>query len=449
LRAFLDSSLAATLIADRKLAGARILGNPSGPELPADWRDRLPPGAMILEHPPVPFRNYPYEWSAEMLHSAAALTLELALAAMRAGFVLKDATPYNVMFDGPQPVFLDVLSFRRREPTESIWQPYAQFIRSFVFPLLACRYFGLRLDEILLTHRDGLEPDRVLALCPFYRLLLPPFLSAVTIPVLLARREHLAAADRYADRYEVRRARDAQEAEFILERLFARAGKLTQAGAPRSRAAQNEEASRYLDGERSYSTEEFAQKERHMTTAFERWSPRNVLDIGCNSGRFSRLAARNGARVVAIDRDADAVGALWQSASEASLCILTLALDIGRPPGACGWRSGECTAFLDRARGRFDCVLMLALIHHLLVNERVPLEAIFELASELTTRLAIVEYIDPADPLFRRITRGRDALHRDVTRENFEAAACRWFHILDANDISPTRRIYILRRSET
>jgi hypothetical protein len=59
-----------------------------------------------------------------------------------------------------------------------------------------------------------------------------------------------------------------------------------------------------------------------------------------------------------------------------------------------------------------------------------------------------VEYIDPGDPLFKRIARGRDDLHRDVTPKSFEAAASRWFHILDANDVSPTRRIYILKRSE-
>jgi SAM-dependent methyltransferase len=248
----------------------------------------------------------------------------------------------------------------------------------------------------------------------------------------------------------VRRARDAHEAEFILERLFVQARKLLRhASAGRgNRAAPQQAASQYLDGEDSYSAAEFSQKERYMARAFERWPPHNVLDVGCNSGRFSLLAARHGARVLAIDRDEDAVGALWQSASGLNLGVLPLALDIGRPPGACGWQNAECPAFLDRARGKFDCVLMLALMHHLLVNERAPLAAIFQLASDLTTRLAIVEYIDPGDPLFKRIARGRDDLHRDVTPKSFEAAASRWFHILDANDVSPTRRIYILKRSE-
>ena len=36
-------------------------------------------------------------------------------------------------------------------------------------------------------------------------------------------------------------------------------------------------------------------------------------------------------------------------------------------------------SFLDRARGNFDAVLMLAVIHHMLVTERVPLADILNL----------------------------------------------------------------------
>ena len=46
-----------------------------------------------------------------MLHAAGALTLELAQGALEEGFGLKDATPYNVLFRGSRPVFVDVLSF--------------------------------------------------------------------------------------------------------------------------------------------------------------------------------------------------------------------------------------------------------------------------------------------------------------------------------------------------
>jgi len=423
---------------DRRLVRSIRLPNPSAAELPAECAGQLPPGAMIIEHTPLDFPNYPYEWSPEMLRSAGELTLELARQAMRSEFTLKDATPYNVIFDGCQPVFVDLLSFRRRDGRESVWLAYAQFMRTFILPLMAFQHFGLRPDEILLAHRDGIEPERLWNFCPAYRLLLPPFLSSVTLPALLARR-----TVSNSDKYRVRHARDRHEAEFLLNNLFTRAGKLLRNVSKSRRASL---AVRYMESGHSYAAVELAEKERFVESVFERCSPRYVLDVGCNTGHFSMLAARKGARVVAIDRDEGAIDALWRSASQSAPSVLPLVIDIGRPPGACGWENAECPAFLDRARGAFDCVLMLAVIHHLVVNERVPLAAILHLAAELTTRWAVVEYIDPADSNFQQIARGRDALHRDLTHQSFEAATCRWFQIVDSAEVSATRRIYLLRK---
>ena len=182
-----------------------------------------------------------------------------------------------------------------------------------------------------------------------------------------------------------------------------------------------------MESGHNYSGEEVARKEAVVMKAVALSGGRNVLDIGCNTGHFSLLAARQGARVVAIDRDPAAVGKLWQSAAEARADVLPLAIDIARPPGASGWANREHASFLERARGRFDCVLMLALLHHLIVNERTPLDSIFELVAQLTTRIAVVEYIDPADEQFQRILRGRDSLHRDLTPRDFRTSGCAVF----------------------
>ncbi len=436
LREFLATPLVAQCTAEGTLAATR-------PVPVVDLEDlalglAFPEGSLVLEHDPIPFLSYPYEWAPEMLQSAAELTLQLGRTAMRAGFALKDATPYNIMFDGFRPVFLDLLSFRRRDPLESIWHPYAQYIRTFFYPLLACAHFGLRLDEILLAHRDGLEPERLMALCPIYRLLLPPFLGSITIPALLEHRTQSFSSDQYGPH----RARDAREASFILERLFARAIQLLDRISPRRPST---EALRYMESNPGYSPAEFAEKERFLSHVFERWRPVSVLDIGCNTGQFSLLASRAGARVVAIDRDAATVGALWEKAKQHESAILPLVVDIARPPGACGWANEECSSFLARARGQFDCVLLLALLHHLLVNERVPLSSILELASELTTRFAVIEFIAADDPQFRMIARGREMLHSDWNRANFESAARRSFRIVESQEITRTRSLYLLR----
>ena len=60
--------------------------------------------------------SYPYEWTFGMLQDAALLHLELMRDALAEGFILKDASPYNVQWQGARPVFIDVPSFEPLGP---------------------------------------------------------------------------------------------------------------------------------------------------------------------------------------------------------------------------------------------------------------------------------------------------------------------------------------------
>jgi hypothetical protein len=114
-----------------------------------------------------------------------------------------------------------------------------------------------------------------------------------------------------------------------------------------------------------------------------------------------------------------------------------------------GWRNHECPSFLERAAGAFDGVLMLAVIHHLLVSERIPLEEIIRLASELTTSLLVVEFVGPQDEMFRHLTRGREHLHNGLNEAAFEAACAAHFDILRSLPLPGTeRRVYGLKRKD-
>src|SRR5271155_2224844 len=94
------------------------------------------PGYEIVEHERVWFPSFPAEWCPEMLESAGVLTLDLAEQLLPSGWGLKDATPHNILFRGPSPVFVDVLSFERTRPGDALWLPYAQFVRTFLLPLI-------------------------------------------------------------------------------------------------------------------------------------------------------------------------------------------------------------------------------------------------------------------------------------------------------------------------
>src|SRR4029077_9096771 len=142
----------------------------------------VPNSSAVVEHEPIAPRSFPYEWSPRMLHAAGSLMLDLAERPLEDNFSLKDATPYNVLFNGPQPVFVDLLSFESREPRDPTWLPFNQFVRTILLPLLMNKYFGLRLDQLLLAHREGVEPAEVAQACGLLRKLNPLFLSLVFFP---------------------------------------------------------------------------------------------------------------------------------------------------------------------------------------------------------------------------------------------------------------------------
>jgi SAM-dependent methyltransferase len=162
----------------------------------------------------------------------------------------------------------------------------------------------------------------------------------------------------------------------------------------------------------------------------EECRPEAVLDVGCNEGHFSRIAAESGARVVAIDYDPAVAGRVWRCARAEKLDILPLVVDLTRPTPGIGWRNQECASFLDRARGHFDLVMMLAVIHHMTVTERIPLAATLELAASMTRTHALIEFVGPEDPMFRRLVRGRDLLYRHLTVDEFEREAGCFFNTI-------------------
>jgi len=418
---FLDPAESKELLADPSLAFLKDLGV-----------------AALVEHEPAPFANYPHEWPPEMLHAAGALTMRLARNLLKAGIGVKDATPTNVMFWGSKPVFLDVLSFEKRDPHDPTWLPNAQFVRNFLLPLLVNRRYGIPLNEIFLARRDGLEPEEVYPLLRPLQRLNPQLFSLVSFPVWFGKRSAESQT-----LYKPRLLKNAEQAQFVLDAMLKRQERALDRVRPKT--GRESSWSDYMTGNNNYSSGGFDAKVSFVRDCLATNRPAKVLDIGCNTGVFSMLAAEQGASVVSVDYDPVVIGNLWRVAQEKQANVLPLVVNLGRPSPALGWSNGECRSFLDRATGAFDAIFMLALIHHLLVSERVPLPQIFEMARRLTKKWLIVEYVGPSDSMFVRLTRGRGHLHEDYNQKVFEETALRYFRIVRSEEVTGSdRRLYLM-----
>lgn len=432
---FLGTPTAHHFTAERRLVSTRKL-TPAERELVSPPTSLDGPSSAeirgeIYEHERIAFPSYPYEWPPEMVHAAGRLTMEFALDGLADGYGLKDATPYNVLFRGSEPVFVDVLSFEKRTPGTPLWKPYAQFVRTFLLPLLANQRWGLPMADIFYTHRDGLEPEMIYRWCGLTQRLLPPFIGLVSLPTWLASRGQDVATHRE------HRLADAAKAEFVLTITLKRLIRALAGVKPKRN--KHSTWSDYMTTH-SYTDASFKAKEEFVRAALNEAQPHRVLDVGANTGHFSVLAAKCGAAVVAIDSDPNCAGEIWQRAREQALDILPLVVDFARPSPTLGWRNREYPSFLERACGGFDCVLMLAVLHHLLVSERVPLAEVLSLAAELTTGYLLIEFVAPEDAMFRRIARGRDHLHAGLDVAAFESACHRHFDIIRSIRLDGTCR---------
>lgn len=88
-------------------------------------------GSLLLEHERIDYPTYPWEWTPGQWAAAGELTLDLCEESLAAGLILKDATPLNVLFRNADPVFVDVLSFDKRQPSDPSGLPSASSFAPF------------------------------------------------------------------------------------------------------------------------------------------------------------------------------------------------------------------------------------------------------------------------------------------------------------------------------
>jgi hypothetical protein len=221
-----------------------------------------------IESPRLPFVSYPFEWCDSQLHAAGRLTLKLQREAVQAGFDLKDASAWNVIFDGTRPLFCDLLSF---DPLrQKKWWAAGQFGRHFILPLLLAKRRGLRGNQCFAMWRDGVPADVA-------RRITGPARYLTRYWPLMAAGDGAGAplAEPSAELAQVRQFREGLQAslEWMLD------GVSPVSAGRRTTAWQN-----YVDQRDHYSSQDLASKQEAVASWLAECRPAWVLDLGSGSG---------------------------------------------------------------------------------------------------------------------------------------------------------------------
>ena len=363
----------------------------------------------VLEHPRLPFVSHPYEWSFGGLQAAALRHLDIQLAALAHGVALSDATAYNVQFLGAQPVFIDHLSFRRYREGE-YWNGYRQFCEQFLHPLLLTAQAGVPFNGWYRGMPDGLPGDMMRRVLPLHAK--ASWRTFVNV-VLPARLQARSAGEADAER----------TAALVQKRPFPRAGfegmlrglrnwiaRLKPQGAPTT----------WEEYEGSVDPASAERKSAAVREFVEERQPRLVVDLGCNTGRYSEVALQAGAEhVVGFESDAGALEGAFARAASRSLRFLPLWQDLANPSPSQGWAQRERAGLGER--GPADALLALAVVHHLAIGRNVPLPEIARWLVSCAPQ-GLVEFVPKTDVRVQQLLRLREDVFADYAEPMFVTA---------------------------
>jgi ribosomal protein L11 methylase PrmA len=145
---------------------------------------------------------------------------------------------------------------------------------------------------------------------------------------------------------------------------------------------------------------------------------------------------------VAFDIDPAAVERNYRRVrAEGERNILPLRMDLTNPSPALGWAHRERLSL--EQRGPADALLALALLHHLAIGHNLPLERVAGFLAQLG-RTLVIEFVPKSDSQVQRMLRSRPDIFPQYTREGFEAAFSRSFHIDTVTPVAGSERLMYL-----
>lgn len=395
------------------------------------------PAALVIAPERVAFVSYPYEWSFSQYRDAALLTLDVMLAAIEHGMILKDASAYNVQFHRGRPLLIDTLSFAPYTEGQ-VWEGYRQFCQHFLAPLLLMARRDIRLSQLMKVHIDGVPLDLASHLLDRKSWLRPGIAMHLHL--------HARAQARYAASGESSNKSSGQPRKLSRTGLIGIVSGLKSLIAGLDWKPAGTEWADYYQAT-NYSDEAFAAKRRTIDRFLDAIEPERVWDLGGNTGVFSRIASERDIETVCFDIDPAAVEINYRQVREKKeQTLLPLVMDLTNPSPALGWAGAERDSMAGR--GPVDCAMALALIHHLAISNNLPMAHIARYFAELCRHL-IIEFVPKADSQVRRLLSSRRDIFDDYHEAGFEAAFSQYFEIEASEPVAGSERtLYRLRRRD-
>lgn len=423
----------------------------------------------LFEHEPITFVTYPHEWTPEMLRDAALFHVDLFGKLADKGLILKDWHPYNILFQGTKPVFVDFPSVIRCEDLTKV--PYLASAKTRRRP----RGLGLFEKYLYEMYRRMCQPYFMLPLHLMaqgdvrhaQKRLLEGTLNASSAAAPLNSLEVFARSRRGRLRYEWgERMKIAALAlpgrgALFFSLLRQELQRLKVAPAPSAYARYYEDKGEAFAWTPS---SEWTAKQHLVHEIIGSSRPETVVDLGANTGWYSVLAARSGAKVAAVEVDPSCAEVIYRLATEHDLSITPVVLDLddldrtipGGPPDV-GARppvlvSTAPLLLSAEERLRADLVLALAVMHHLTLGRGWSFDRLARSLQKLAAKTLVVEFVAIEDekvtgePSFFPAYSASPDEFGWYNLDSFRSELSKYFKNIEVVPINETRHALVCKR---
>lgn len=365
---------------------------------------------LVLKHKKITYISYPHEWCASMLKDAALFHLELSERLFKLDLFIKDAHPWNILFEKGRPIFIDFTSivsmdslfyedylltnkqYKNAEPnTRLAWVIKEIFERMYLPYFVNHLYayaFGKRSRVKFLIEKTTLNASTTM---PSILEGLPELrLTVSTITKLLGFLISLANLKKIL--------RGIAHKKHILNFY----GEIHDCISKLNVGISNSPYAAYYSSKGEDQNwlyiNEWNAKQKNIYKYLNDPEINTVLDVACNTGWFAILAAKLGKHVVAFDTDEACIEILYNQVKKNQLDILPLVLNFTKlTEDRYSIYDGRQLLINASQRLRSDSVIALGIIHHLILGLGLTFKQVLDILITLCNKQLIIEFVDKLD----------------------------------------------------
>ncbi len=415
---------------------------------------------LVLEHPSTSFISYPFEWSPSMFKDAALAILKFNIELMKHGLCTQDGDPWNIVFEGTSPLFIDFTSIiKMPEESNGRWLPLKSFEQYCINTLLLMSYGYPTVARCLLREVLNYPPEQLVS-----QLLKNSFYQVGHKDSIVLK-----------SLYRVRKIK--QDIYYVVEKDFRELLKDVlskfRIGSPKDgieeleMTYQNLESLKvepckprflgsYINDDENLHcgdvyrsmqrTREANKKAQIIEGILSKIRPAKVLDMGCNYGLYGQIASEIGSKVVGIDLEEYALDFLYRHSKELDLNIMPLYINAVAPAEAIGFK--EIPPLKVEERLKSDCVLCLALVHHLVFGiTNMSFPHIAKVLDSYSRKFLILEFVSREDDSIQLYYSHRSSSYHWYSLDNIKRELGAFFFSIEmVANISESRCILLCEK---